>query len=168
VAHGHRGVQEVASGIHLPTRAARAGHEAALDFESRQFWAGAPQGGEATHRRIGQLTGAAQAAQKGEVTMNTVMEKAVAQVVKAASAFHDPTDVLSFVNAGDFVDDEGKIDVDGISAAVAEVAKDKPHLVKSRPRTKQPTVDGGGRGGPSKDDMVAHRLARIRETTGIS
>jgi hypothetical protein len=99
--------------------------------------------------------------------MTTITERAVAQVVKAASGFHDPTDVLSFVDAGDYVDSEGKIDVDGISAAVAQVGKDKPHLLKSRPRTK-PSVDAGARGGPTKDSMIEHRLARIKESTGIS
>jgi hypothetical protein len=102
--------------------------------------------------------------------MTTVTERGVAQVVKAASAagFHDPSDALSFVSAEDYIDADGRVDADGISTAVEALGKDKPHLLKARPRTRRPSADGGGREGPTKSGQIEERLRRIKEHTGIS
>jgi hypothetical protein len=88
-------------------------------------------------------------------------------VVKAASGFYDAADALAFVDPADYIDEDGKVDSAAITAAVAEVAKDKPHLVKSAPR-RRPSADAGARGGPPAVDRIKERLARIKEQTRIS
>jgi hypothetical protein len=76
---------------------------------------------------------------------------------------------LNFVNVGEYIDEEGKIDLVGLQAAVADVAKVRPHLVRQQRQRPRPTADGGAREGQTKTGLaIQERLATIKRDTGIS
>jgi hypothetical protein len=104
----------------------------------------------------------------------TAMQKANARLVKAearalaaANKFRDPSDAVAFL--GDLSDvsvtDDGEVDAKKLSAALTELAKQKPYLLVEEKPTR-PTGDAGqgprAPGGPTNMNALLHGLATQR------
>lgn len=112
-----------------------------------------------------------------EARAAAALTRAVAAEIKVLAAdFADPTDAEAAVNASDFIDDKGDIDVDGIKARLNDLLEAKPHWRKApaeppKPKAPKPDPGQGARGKPaevdyrnaSKEDFTA-ALAEYRLT----
>lgn len=64
---------------------------------------------------------------------NTALSVRLAVLTNAeAGKFHDPEDILRFVDFEDLADEDGEINKKAVKRALKDLAKDKPHLVKSQ------------------------------------
>jgi hypothetical protein len=91
----------------------------------------------------------AQAEARAEVLNERALDKVE---TKAAKLFADPEDARALLasRVDDFVDD-GKVDVEAIEKALADLLKKKPHLAAAKPARFQGGADGGAR----KESQVA-------------
>jgi hypothetical protein len=110
-----------------------------------------------------------------EARAAAALTRAVAAEIKVLAAdFADPTDAEAAVNAADYIDDKGDIDVEGIKARLNELLEAKPHWRKApaeppKPKVPKPDPGQGARGKPaeldyrsaSKEDFTA-ALAEYR------
>lgn len=68
--------------------------------------------------------------------------------IKAAAGgkLADPSDAVRLLDIDEFeVDDDGEVDTDAISKAIADLVKDKPYLAAGATRPPQGSADGGAR-----------------------
>lgn len=97
----------------------------------------------------------------------------ITEAVTAAAApqFYDPTDVLAQVDLTTLTDGQGGPDAAKITAALEDLAKTKPHLVKPFDAARRPApgtpIGATGPAPVSIDDQVKARLAKMQQTTGI-
>jgi hypothetical protein len=104
-----------------------------------------------------------------EARLESAKERAADKIeARAASKFDDPEVVAALLakQIDDFVDADGKVDVDAIDEALDELLEKKPHLAKPEgdKRRFKGDADGGARGKDKKppkslDDAVAEELA---------
>ena len=87
--------------------------------------------------------------------MEALQGRLLALEVASATAgvLADPSDLLTFVDAADLVDDDGNPDAEKIKSAAAELASRKPHLAPRLGPTGD--VDQGARApGPEAFDLA--------------
>lgn len=63
-----------------------------------------------------------------------------------ASKFHDPEDVLRFLDVDDLTDEDGGVDRSAVADALEELAEKKPHLVRSQNDSGDDEDEEGGKG----------------------
>lgn len=59
-----------------------------------------------------------------------------------AAKFHDPEDVLRFLDFGELTDEDGNIDRDAVGDALSDLAEKKPHLVRNTESKNEKDKDG--------------------------
>ena len=104
-----------------------------------------------------------------EQALETARSEARAEATKAANArivkselrlaakgvLADPADALAFINLDDFdVNEDGDVDADAFTAAIAELIERKPHLAAGKPNR----FDGGA-------DQGARKAAKLGQLT---
>ena len=103
-----------------------------------------------------------------EARAAAALTRAVAAEIKVLAAdFADPTDAEAAVNASDFIDDKGDIDVEGIKARLNELLEAKPHWRKApaepaKAKAPKPDPGQGARGKPAELD---YRIASKEDFT---
>lgn len=106
-------------------------------------------------------------------------EKSRKRIIKAAVmleasklGFHDPNDAFALADLSDIEFDEEKDDVSGVEDALRELAKRKPHLIKTaessngQPSPKKPDTNAGAKG-KGKDGELAIDEEAIRRKYSI-
>lgn len=99
---------------------------------------------------------------------NLRLVRAEARAVAASMHFHDPADaaVLLGPNLGGVkVNDDGDVDETAVKALVEQLAKDKPHLVKTDPGKPQP-LPGQGQNQSHSASGREQGLAEARKRFG--
>lgn len=94
-----------------------------------------------------------------EALNQRVMDKIEA---KAAKLFADPEDAVVLLgrNVADYIDD-GKVDIEAINDALADLLKKKPHLAAATPARFQGSADGGARKGSAPAQLTEQDLKRM-------
>lgn len=98
---------------------------------------------------------AAKAEGISEVTtkVNARLVKSEARVLAAGANFHNPADAVGLVDLSDIkVGDDGEVDTDAIAKLIADLAKERPYLIKAavdpaKPKTPKADPSQGARGG---------------------
>lgn len=100
-----------------------------------------------------------QAEARAEVLKDRALDKVEA---KAAKLFADPEDARALLagRVDDFVDD-GKVDVESIEDALADLLKKKPHLAAATAKRFQGGADGGARKGSKPDQLTRDDLKKM-------
>jgi len=101
----------------------------------------------------------AQAEARAEVLRDRALDKVE---TKAAKLFADPEDARALLagRVDEFVDD-GKVDVDAITEALADLLKKKPHLAAATAKRFQGGADGGARKGSQVAQITEQELKRM-------
>lgn len=94
-------------------------------------------------------------------------EKSRKRIIKAAVmleasklGFHDPADAFALADLSDIEFDEEKDDVSGVEDALKELAKKKPHLIKTaesnseKPSQKKPDINAGAKGNGKSGELA--------------
>jgi len=101
----------------------------------------------------------AKAEARAEVLRDRALDKVEA---RAAKLFADPEDAVALLTrrADEFVDD-GKVDVDAIDEALADLISKKPHLAATAGKRFAGSADGGARKGSKPDQLTRQDLKRM-------
>lgn len=100
---------------------------------------------------------------RAEAAAEVLKDRALDKVeTKAAKLFADPEDARALLAArvDEFVDD-GKVDVDAIQEALADLLKKKPHLAAQGGRRFEGGADGGARKGSKPDQLTEQDVKRM-------
>ncbi len=100
---------------------------------------------------------------KAEAAAEVLKERALDKVeTKAAKSFADPEDARALLasRVDEFVDD-GKIDVEAIEEALADLLKKKPHLAAQGGKRFQGSADGGARNGNKPSQLSREDVKRL-------
>jgi hypothetical protein len=100
---------------------------------------------------------------KAEAAAEVLKDRALDKVeTKAAKKFADPEDARALLasKVDDFIDD-GKVDVDAIEEALADLLKKKPHLAATAEKRFAGSADGGARKGSKPDQLTRQDLKRM-------
>jgi hypothetical protein len=109
----------------------------------------------------------AQAEARAEVLRDRALDKVE---TKAAKLFADPEDARALLasRVEDFVDD-GQVDVDAITEALADLLKKKPHLAAATAKRFQGGADGGARKGSQVAQISdAQAAGRLDDLLGVT
>lgn len=99
---------------------------------------------------------------------NTRLVRAEVKAAASAARFHDPADAAVLLQshfAGIKVTEDGDVDEAAVKALVEQLAKDKPHLVKSDSGTPRP-LPGQGQNQPPPSTGREQGLAEARKRFG--
>lgn len=101
----------------------------------------------------------AQAEARAEVLNERALDKVE---TKAAKLFADPEDARALLagRVDEFVDD-GKVDVEAIEEALADLLKKKPHLAATASKRFAGSADGGARKGSKPDQLTRDDLKKM-------
>jgi hypothetical protein len=100
---------------------------------------------------------------RAEAAAEVLKDRALDKVeTKAAKRFADPEDARALLasRVDEFVDD-GKVDVDAIEEALADLLKKKPHLAAQGGRRFEGGADGGARKGNQVAQLTEQDLKRM-------
>lgn len=100
---------------------------------------------------------------KEEAAAEVLRDRALDKVeTKAAKLFADPEDARALLasRVDEFVDD-GKVDLDAIEEALADLLKKKPHLAAATAKRFQGSADGGARNGNKPSQLTREDVQRL-------